>query len=152
MNKRLPFLFLFLAPIAAVLAFRPVHVLEITFNDFNLLVPLSGTSTLSVEYTHSVSLTKVVDVYRINESGIYAYEEKWQEFLAGQPLNGSPEGEFFVKRLDKSLGKEWMYWFIEVNHFRLVLDGRPVFEQPAEDGLLVIRVKEVPAFKAHAGW
>ncbi|WP_169302206.1 DUF1850 domain-containing protein [Ferroglobus placidus] len=125
-------------------------MLEVKFDDYALIIPLSSTLLLSVEYVHSVSLTKVIDVYMVNESGIYFVETKWQEFEAGQPLNGSVEGKFFVKKANKYLGKEWKYWFIPLNNFTIKV-GKSVFHQPNGEGFLEFRVKTVPAFKLITG-
>ena len=149
MNKKLLTLFLF--SFSLLLSLLPVHVLEIRFNDFTLLIPLTSSLILSIEYTHSVSLTKVVDVYEINESGIYAIETRWQDFIAGQPLNGSLEGSFFVKKLKVFLGKSWEYWFISSNNFTLRVNGVRLV-QPPQDGFLEFRVKVVPALKTITGW
>ena len=144
MGKKLLILFLF--SLLILIATYPVRVLEIKFNNHSLLLPLTTTLIISVEYVHSVSLTKVVDTYNVNKSGIYFIETKWQEFEAGQPLNGSFEGEFLVKKTSKFLGKEWKYWFIPLNNFTLKIDGDS-FHQPNEDGFLEFKVKEIPAFK-----
>ncbi len=107
---------------------------------------------LSVEYTHSVSLTKVVDVYLINKTGIYAVEEKWEDSFAGQPINGSFENGFSVKKINKNLGKRWEYWFIQFNNFNIWIDGKEVFDQPEEDGHLTFEIKQIPVFRLYAGW
>ncbi len=147
MNKRLYFLFLGVCAAFVLILIRPVHVLEISFNGYHFLIPVTGTLTVSLHYTHSVSLTKVVDVYSVNESGIYAKEERWQDFLAGQPLDGRFEDGYIVKEMNTYLGKEWKYWFIELNEFRLYVNGELAFRQPEESGILNMRVREVPAYK-----
>ncbi len=107
---------------------------------------------LSVEYTHSVSLTKVVDVYLVNKSGIYAFEERWEDSFAGQPVNGTFENDLFVKKMNRSLGKKWEYWFIKLNNFKIWIDEKQIFDQPEEEGHLTFEIRQIPAFKLYAGW
>ncbi len=146
MSKKKYFLFLFLSVSVLYVIFRPVYVLEISFNNHSVLIPLASTLVLSVQYTHSVSLTEVVDVYRINKTGIYAVEERWKDSMAGQPLNGEIKNGYFVKRMGKNLGTEWRYWFIGENEFEIVVDDRTVFVQPDEDGTLNFQIKQIPNY------
>ncbi len=146
LNKKKYFLFLFLSVSILYVIFRPVYVLEMSFNNHSMLFPFTSTLILSVQYVHSVSLTDVVDVYRINKTGIFAVEEKWKDFMAGQPLNGTIENGYFVSRMDKNLGYEWKYWFIKENRFEIRIDNRTVFVQPDEDGILSFRIKQVPNY------
>ncbi len=123
----------------------PISTLRIGFNGRVCYLPLTSEYTLEVDYTHSVSLTKVVDVYRINGTGIYAIQEKWQEFLAGQPIDFQyRSGDFYVKNMNKYLGKSWEYWFIPVNNVTLKIDGKIIFVQPPEEGIMKISVKRDP--------
>ncbi|WP_456371244.1 DUF1850 domain-containing protein [Geoglobus sp.] len=145
MNKRPYFLFFGVCIALIYLLIRPVTVIVISFNSNQVVVPLSTTLTVSIEYTHSVSLTDVEDIYDVNDSGIYIREERWQDFLAGQPLEGRIEGRYLVKEMNDYLGKEWEYWFIDVNSFRVYVNGRLALVQPAEDGFLTLRVERVPA-------
>lgn len=125
--------------------FFPASVIGIEFNDKICYYPLGSNSTLEVVYTHSVSLTRVIDVYRVSKDGIYALQEKWQEFLAGQPTNFDYRaGKFYVKNLNIYLGKSWEYWFIPVNNVTVKINGRLVFVQPKEEGIMKIEVKKVP--------
>jgi hypothetical protein len=129
-----------------ILAFFPVDTLVIEFNEKECYVPLNSNFTLTVRYTHSVSLTKVVDVYRIDETGIYAVQERWQQFDAGQPLDVQRiEDGYFVKNVNLYLGKSWRYWFIPLNNATVEVDGRVVFVQPEEEGILRFEIKKVPA-------
>ncbi|MCD6143713.1 DUF1850 domain-containing protein [Thermococcus sp.] len=125
--------------------FFPVSVIGIEFNDTRCYYFLSSNSTLEIDYTHSVSLTKVVDTYRVSKDGIYAFQEKWQEFLAGQPTNFDYRaGEFYVKNLNIFLGKSWEYWFIPVNNATVKLDGKVIFIQPKEEGIMKIEIRRAP--------
>ncbi|NJE06002.1 DUF1850 domain-containing protein [Thermococcus sp. M36] len=139
-----PFIFL-LALLAVALAMYPFPAVGIAFNGTECYYPLRGQTVLEVSYTHSVSLTKVIDVYRISNRGIYFTMEKWQEFLAGQPMDFDyRDGEFYVKLADRFLGKSWEYWFIPLNNFTVKIDGSSVFIQPAEAGVLRIEAVNVP--------
>ncbi|AHF79671.1 DUF1850 domain-containing protein [Thermococcus paralvinellae] len=125
----------------------PVSVIGIEFNGNVCYYPLSSNSTLEISYTHSVSLTRVIDTYRISKDGIYALQERWQEFLAGQPIDFDYRaGSFYVKNLNTFLGKSWEYWFIPVNNVTVKIDEKIVFVQPKEEGIMKIEVKKVPIF------
>ena len=137
-----PFLFLLLPLVVLLL---PVSVIGVEFGGSECYYHLEPNSTLEVHYTHSVSLTKVVDVYRLSKNGIYFTKEMWQEFLAGQPIDFQyKQGEFYVKEANEFLGKSWSYWFIPVNNVTVLVDGNTVFVQPRKEGVLEIEVKEVP--------
>ena len=116
-----------------------------------MFIPLTTYVTVSVEYNHSVSLTRVVDTYRVNQTGIYAIEERWQDFFAGQPLEGEIENGFAVKKLNAHLGQEWKYWFISMNDFKLYINDELVYVQPSEDGFLTFRVERVPVIVSITG-
>ncbi len=138
--------FLFLLLVFLVFALLPVNALEIKFNEKVCYYPLISNFTLIVAYTHSVSLTKVIDVYRIDKTGIYAIQERWQQFDAGQPLDiQDKEGQFFVKNMNMSLGKSWEYWFIPLNNATVKIDGKVVFVQPKEEGIMKFKIRKVPA-------
>ncbi len=123
----------------------PVSVIGVEFSGNECYYYLEPNSTLEVHYTHSVSLTKVVDVYRVSGSGIYFTKEMWQEFLAGQPLDFQyKQGAFYVKETNEFLGKSWSYWFIPINNATISIDGKTVFVQPETDGVLEIKVEKVP--------
>jgi len=137
--------FLFFLLLIIIMLFFPVSVIGIEFNDTRCYYFLSSNSTLEIDYTHSVSLTKVVDTYRVSKDGIYAFQEKWQEFLAGQPTNFDYRaGEFYVKNLNIFLGKSWEYWFIPVNNATVKLDGKVIFIQPKEEGIMKIEIRRAP--------
>ncbi|NJE09863.1 DUF1850 domain-containing protein [Thermococcus sp. MAR1] len=136
------FLFLFL-PI--VLLLLPVSTVGIEFDGDVCYYHMSGNSTLEVHYTHSVSLTKVVDVYSVSRDGLYFIQERWQEFLAGQPIDFDyRDGPFYVKNVREYLGNSWEYWFIPVNNVTITIDGDVAFRQPGNEGVLEIRVGRAP--------
>lgn len=138
--------FLFLSLVFLLLAFLPVSALEIKFNEKVCYYPLISNFTLMVAYTHSVSLTKVIDVYRIDKTGIYAIQEKWQQFDAGQPLDIQyTEEQFYIKSMNMFLGKSWEYWFIPLNNATVKIDEKVVFVQPEEEGVMRFEIKNVPA-------
>ncbi|MBO8175492.1 MAG: DUF1850 domain-containing protein [Thermococcus sp.] len=128
-----------------IVLFFPVSAIRIGFNENVCYYPLGSNSTLEIDYTHSVSLTKVIDIYRVSKDGIYALQERWQEFLAGQPTDFDYRaGKFYVKNLNTFLGKSWEYWFIPVNNVTVKIDEKVVFVQPEEEGIMKIEVKKVP--------
>ena len=137
------FLFFILVILSATL--YPLDVLVVEFNGKSCYLILDHNFTLSVEYIHSVSHTKVVDVYMVDDTGIRAVEERWQQFDAGQPLDVQCVRDgFFIKKLNVSLGKSWQYWFIPLNRAKVLVDGNIVFVQPAEEGVLKLEVKQIP--------
>ena len=136
------FLFLF---VSFILLLLPVSVIGIEFDGSECYYPLQSNSTLEVHYTHSVSLTKVVDVYDVSTRGIYFVQERWQEFLAGQPVDFDyRSGQFYVKNSHEFLGKKWDYWFIPVNNVTILLNGKAIFRQPPREAVLEIRVERIP--------
>ncbi|WP_167885334.1 MULTISPECIES: DUF1850 domain-containing protein [unclassified Thermococcus] len=136
---------LFLFFLLFFILFFPASVIRIEFNDKICYYPLGSNSTLEIDYIHSVSLTKVIDVYRVSKDGIYVLQEKWQEFLAGQPTNFDYRaGSFYVKNLNTFLGKSWEYWFIPINNVTVKIDGKIVFIQPNEEGIMKIEVRKAP--------
>ncbi len=138
------FLFL-LFLLVVVITFFPVLALKIEFDGTACYNPVRSGLVLEVDYTHSVSLTKVVDVYRITGNGIYAIQEKWQEFLAGQPIDVQyRSGDFYVKDMNKYLGSSWEYWFIPVNNVTLKINGRVVFVQPPKEGIMRFNIERIP--------
>ncbi len=146
------FLFLFLLVFLS-LALFPVNTLKVEFNKRPVCYSLLITdTTLTVEYRHSVSLTKVIDVYRINSSGIFAVQERWQQFDAGQPLNGRIENGFYVKDMNKYLGKSWEYWFIPLNNVTVELNGNIIFSKPKEEGVVKFELLKTPAIMALLRW
>lgn len=136
-----------------MLSLFPINALEIKFNDKTVCYsPIISNLTLTVDYKHSVSLTKVIDVYRVDGSGISAVQEKWQQFDAGQPLEAQVENGFFVKNMDMYLGKSWEYWFISLNNVTIGLNGKVIFSNPGEDGIVQFRVLKTPAIIALFRW
>jgi hypothetical protein len=137
-----PFLFLLLP---FIVLFLPVSTIWIGFSGDGCYYSLKPNSTLEVHYVHSVSLTKVVDIYRISGDGIYFTKEMWQDSLAGQPLDFQyKQGSFYVKESNEFLGKSWGYWFIPLNNATISVEGKIVFVQPKIEGTLEIRVERVP--------
>ena len=126
-------------------SFIPLNALELKFNGRTVCYsPLFSDLTLKVRYRHSVSLTKVVDVYRVNNSGITAIEEKWQEFEAGQPMDGKIEDGYLVKDMNMYLGKSWEYWFIPFNNVTLELNDKRINFKPSEGGIMQFKVEKNP--------
>lgn len=131
----------------------PINALEVKFNEETICyTPVTSNLKLMVDYTHSVSLTKVVDVYRVNNSGIFAVQEKWQQFDAGQPLEAHVENGFFVKNMNMYLGKSWEYWFIPLNNVTVMLNGKIVFSKPDEEGILKFELLRIPAVMIAFRW
>ncbi len=105
---------IFLAPIFLLLF--PVKVLEVKADSKACLVPL-GRVKVEVAYLHSVSHTEVCDIYMVNGSGVYAVEQRWQQFDAGQPLDFDRiENGFFVKELKLYIGSSLDYGFVPFNN------------------------------------
>ncbi len=129
---------IFLLPI--FLLFFPVKVLNIQ-SDRSCKV-LLGRAEVEVEYIHSVSHTKVLDVYIVNGSGIYAWKQLWQQFDAGQPISyDEVKDGFFVKKLENVMGKSLDYGFIQMNCARVKVNGKVVFSNLTK---LHLEVEEIP--------
>ncbi len=94
---------------------------------------------IEISYIHSVSLTPVEESYFALPWGVALGESRWQDFLAGQPLDyDSTEGNFFVSRRRIFLGREWSYGFAAENETRVSVEDELIFYRPA--GLVKIRV------------
>ena len=130
-----------------------MNALQLKFNERTVCyAPLFSSLKITVNYTHSVSLTKVVDVYTVNDSGIFAVQERWQQFDAGQPLETHVENGFFVKNMRMYLGRSWEYWFIPLNNVTVKLDGKIVFSGPDEDGILEFGLVRDPFIVIASRW
>jgi len=100
---------------------------------------------LSIEYIHSVSLTKVIDKFKISKEGIWAIESRWQQFDAGQSTDFTKvEGNFFVKEMNLFLGKKWCYWFIPLNRVNVKLGQKEIFNNIEKEGKVLFEVKKKP--------
>ena len=151
--KKKGFIFLFLVFLVLLILFYPIDVLRLNFNEKTVFyTPILSNLNVEVCYTHSVSLTKVVDCYAINNSGIFAVKTKWQDFEAGQPLDGYIENSFFVKDLNSYLGKNWEYWFIPLNNVSVKINGKNVFSNPKDEGILMFEVSKTPLGEIALRW
>jgi len=129
--------------------FFPINALKIEFNEKTICYsPIVSSLTLTVNYKHSVSLTRVVDIYQVNESGITAIQEKWQQFEAGQPLEANVDNGFFVKNMNMYLGKNWEYWFIPLNNVTIGLNGKAVLSGLKDEGKVRFEVLKIPTIIA----
>ncbi|MCD6419227.1 MAG: DUF1850 domain-containing protein, partial [Synergistetes bacterium] len=119
--KRYLWLLLVVVPII------PVNVFEVGSREGVVRCLLLHPLKVQISYTHSVSLTKVIDTYRVSKEGIWAIEERWQQFDAGQPLNfqGIKNG-YFVKKLNMYMGKSCRYWFIPINDVSIRVEKKVV--------------------------
>lgn len=138
-----------IAPIggAIILSLLPISILEVRTEEGTAFCSLFFNSEiiLKVSYTHSVSLTQVIDTYRIDRKGIWAIEERWQQFDAGQPIDFDEiETGFFIKKLNMLLGREWSYWFIPINKVSIVLNNEYIFRDIEREGKVVFRIKKIP--------
>lgn len=131
----------------------PINTLEIRFNENTVCYsPILSTLTLEVNYKHSVSLTNVVDVYKVDGSGISVIQERWQEFEAGQPMDGRFENGYLVKDMNLYLGKSWEYWFIPLNEVSVEVDEKEINFKPEEEGIMQFRVVRNPLLVPLLRW
>ncbi len=101
--------------------------------------------TVKIRYVHSVSITLVEDTYCVSVFGIWVVKEKWQDFIAGQPIDFDyTENGFYVKTTRRFLGNEWYYGFIPFNKVLVFVDNRPVITNIKKEGLMILRVRFVP--------
>lgn len=136
-----------------IIALLPISALRIETKEGTFYCPLfSSTITMIISYTHSVSLTKVVDIYKVNSKGIWAVEEKWQQFDAGQPLDfQKAENGFFIKKLNMFMGKEWKYWFIPLNNVSIRMNSDFIVHDMKREGIVDFAVVKVPLISIIAG-
>ncbi|MCD6419523.1 MAG: DUF1850 domain-containing protein [Synergistetes bacterium] len=123
----------------------PVNVFEVESKEGVVRCLLLHPLKVRISYTHSVSLTKVIDTYRVSKDGIWAIEERWQQFDAGQPLNfqGIKNG-YFIKKLNMYMGKSWRYWFIPINDVSIRVEKKVVLSHMKKQGILEFKVDRVP--------
>ena len=101
----------------------PVRVLEVQTGGRSCAI-LLGKAEVEVGYIHSVSLTEVRDFYVVNGSGIYAVEQEWQQFDAGQPISYDEIRDgFFVKKLSLYIGTSLEYGFTTINNATVYVNG-----------------------------
>ncbi len=136
-----------------IIALLPISALRIRTKEGTFYCPLfSSAITMIISYTHSVSLTKVVDIYKVNSGGIWAVEEKWQQFDAGQPLSFQKmEKGFFIKKLNMFMGKEWKYWFIPLNSVSIKVNSNFIVHDMKKEGIVDFAVVKVPLISILAG-
>ncbi len=96
---------------------------------------------ITIFYIHSVERSPVYEVLRVNSTGIYAIEMKWQDFGAGLPQDFQYiQDGFYVKKIDIYLGKSLDYWFIPENHAKIWVNGVLVFA-PVNETLIKFDVE-----------
>ena len=138
---------IYLIIVIALVSVWPINTLVIETVEGTHWCPFPSTIRLEISYTHSVSLTKVQDIYEVTGKGLYAKEERWQSSLAGQPLDyQKSEGGFFIKEMHTFLGKEWRYWFIPLNNVTITVNKKPVISHFKREGIVYFRVIKMPLF------
>lgn len=138
-----------------LLTLLPIELLEVRTEEGTYVCSLFFNSdiTLTLTYTHSVSLTKVVDKFRITKDGIWAIESRWQQFDAGQSIDFTRvEDEFFVKDMNLFLGKEWTYWFIPLNKVSIKLNEKCIFQNIEKEGKVKFYLKRKPVVVILLSW
>lgn len=123
----------------------PLNTLVIETVEGTHWCPFPGTLQFTVSYTHSVSLTNVQDTYRVMGKGFYAIKEKWQSFLAGQPIDFQKiEGKYYVKEINVFLGREWRYWFIPVNDVTIKVKDKVIVSHLRKEGIVTFKIIKMP--------
>ncbi|WP_273122468.1 DUF1850 domain-containing protein [Bacillus weihaiensis] len=76
------------------------HVLSFTYEDTEKMlayVKLSNNGSFSIQYTHSIHLSDVVESYSYNENHIILKELSFEDFAVGMPSNAEGNEIFEVK-------------------------------------------------------
>lgn len=137
------------------LALLPIKLLEVKTEEGTYLCSLFCNSDviLVLTYIHSVSLTKVIDKFRITRDGIWAIESRWQQFDAGQPIDfNRTENGFFVKEMNLFLGKEWTYWFIPLNKVSIKLNEKYIVKNMEKEGKVRFNLRRMPLILTLLSW
>lgn len=92
------------------------------------MVYFFGEYEIMIEYIYSVEWSEVVEMLKVNSSGIYVIGMKWKDFGVGfledfQEWNGS----WYEKWINIYFGKSFDYWFILFNWVNIMVDGFLVF-------------------------
>ncbi|MCX8128116.1 MAG: DUF1850 domain-containing protein [Synergistetes bacterium] len=129
------------------LLFLPIKLLEIRTEEGTYICSLFFNSEviITLSYIHSVSLTEVIDKFKVTGDGIWAIESRWQQFDAGQPIDFNRiENGFFVKEMRLFLGNEWIYWFIPLNRPSIRLDGKYLVQEMRKEGKVKFKLRKEP--------
>ncbi|NJE25409.1 DUF1850 domain-containing protein [Thermococcus sp. MV5] len=134
--------FLFLLLFLVVL-FIPVNTLVITEGNHSY-VGFLGEKEIKISYTHSVQRSEIVEILKVNKSGIYVTEMRWKDFGAGLPEDVQyMENEYYVKKVNIFLGKNLDFWFIPLNQVKISVNEEVILA-PAKETLVNFKVKKCP--------
>ncbi|NJE42613.1 DUF1850 domain-containing protein [Thermococcus sp. GR7] len=112
---------------------------------------LLGDVNVTIKYVHSVQRSEVIEVLKVNRSGIYAEEMRWRDFGAGLPEDiQSTENGYYVKKINIPLGESLDFWFIPLNSAEIWVNGKLVFS-PRRETLVEFEVKECSLFEIAIG-
>lgn len=128
-----------------ILLFFPINILEVNFNNTVKYFPYLNELPITIKYNHSVERGEVIEILEVNKRGIYVLEMKWQNFGAGLPEDfTSIEGDYYVKRPNKYLGKSLTYWFIPVNNAEVKVSHRILLYHPNFEVKISFTLKTMP--------
>lgn len=106
-----------------------------------------GDYRVAVKYIHSVQRGEVVEVLRVNSSGLYLERVLWRDFGAGLPEDVQYIGNnYYVKEVGAFLGRELEFWFIPLNNAEVFVNGEPLLSLKRE-ALIKFEVKECSLFE-----
>ncbi|HIH73046.1 MAG TPA: DUF1850 domain-containing protein [Thermococcaceae archaeon] len=141
--------FLFLLPFFAILLF-PVDVLIIS-DGTHSYVGLLGEKDVEITYIHSVQRSEVIEELKVNKTGIYAIGMLWKDFGAGLPEDVQySESGYYVKKVNIPLGKSLSFWFIPLNHAKIIVN-KDVVLSITKEALVNFNVKKCPLILAIMG-
>jgi len=122
---------------AVVLSVLPVGVVAISADPGGRLVTarIGEGIEIDLSYVHSVEMTRVYELYRIDNKGIQLHQMRWQSTGAGLPDSyDSWENGYYMKEQRVNLGRQLDYWFIPASDPEICLNDRVVvcgLEHPA---------------------
>ncbi len=139
--KKLFYFFIVLIPILAIILY-PTNVLVISDGNTSHTFIIGGDGlNVTIYYIHSVERSPVYEMLKVNGSGIYVVEMKWQDFGAGLPEDIQKlQNGYYVKYVDIYIGKNFSYWFIPLNHAHIWVNGVLVYA-PHSDTLIHFNVE-----------
>jgi hypothetical protein len=140
--KILKFLLIFFIIILIVLII-PLNVLIISDGSHNY-IEFIGEKEMEITYNHSVEKSNVIEIYKVNESGIYLIKMEWKDFGAGLPQDYQYiNNGYYVKVVNIYIGKNITYWFIKDNQAKIIVDGKLLLNVN-NNSLIKIKVEKWP--------
>ena len=125
----------------------PINALVISDGNHSY-VALLGEKEVWINYIHSVQRSEITEILKANKSGFYVTEMRWKDFGAGLPEDIQyTENGYYVKRVNIPLGKDFSFWFIQLNQANISVNNESILT-PTTETLVNFEVKRCPLLLA----